>query len=147
MSSCCGYSLEKKQPCAPTAQFVVCRCHVHGLSMHSGPLNYLHFTEETEAEGVSKLLRATELGSSLGHLKTNLETRLLEDLGVLRYGLGKKARIDSFYITSHQGQHFRLKNQIICNLFFNYKNHTCLLSNTWKIKKSMKKKISPTAST
>ena len=65
--------------------------------MHSGPLNYLHFTEETGAEGVSKLLRATELGSSLGHLKTNLETRLLEDLGVLRYSLGKKARIDSFY--------------------------------------------------
>ena len=86
--------------------------------MHSGPLNYLHFTEETGAEGVSKLLRATELGSSLGHLKTNLETRLLEDLGVLRYSLGKKARIDSFYITSRQGQHFPLKNQIICNYSF-----------------------------
>lgn len=48
--------------------------------MHSGPLSYLHFTEESGAESVSKLPRATELGLNLGHLKANLETRLLEDL-------------------------------------------------------------------
>ena len=44
--------------------------------VHGGPLNYLHFSEET-----GKLHRvqvsfsgATEQGSNLGHLKTDLET-------------------------------------------------------------------------